>query len=683
MFQAKQSSSVAEYVKQFAELVDQLKAYSQSTDPMFYTMHFIDGLRADIKAIVLVLCPKDLDTACTIALLQEEVGSVAPRIHRSGDWSSSSKAATIPRTTLPLPLPPSRPNKGNLQIQAASSSSNTKLAPIKAYHRAMGLCFKCGAKWSKERTCVLLRYCMQLKLSRILLLMIIVILSLKLQKQWLNSYVQLCPRLLLVVHQLPVMFTFVAQLLAYQSHCWQIQAALLLSSTQLQQPSFPSSDPFCSLPKFRLLVVDCCTVLEFYIQLNGQLISVHFVRISGYWIYLHLMLFWGWIGLCLLAQCILIGSNSGWQFHIRDNILCFTVWMPPFQIQFFLHLYTTEEVPSSDTFAEPLLPVVQNLVDSFADLLTQPTSLPPSRSYNHSIPLVLGAQSVFIRPYKYPPSMKDEIKRQVQDMLSQGIIQPSSSAFASPVLLVRKKDGSFHFCVDFRQLSALTAKSKFLVPVFDQLMDLRASFHQILMQPWEEFKTTFQTHLRQYVFKVMAFGLTGAPGTFQGTMNTTLAPGLCCFVIVFFDDILVYSCTPEDRLKHLALVFSWLQADQWKVKLSKCTFAKCSIAYLGHIVSEVGVATDPAKVKAITDWPAPTSVRALRGFLELASYYRKFVCNFGIIARPLNDFLKKNSLFIWTSIHASTFKALKQALSSLPVLALPDFSVPFHVETDA
>lgn len=125
---------------------------------------------------------------------------------------------------------------------------------------------------------------------------------------------------------------------------------------------------------------------------------------------------------------------------------------------------------------------------------------------------------------------------------------------------------------------------------------------------------------------------------------------ITCFVIVFFDDILVYSRSFDDHLHHLALVFSWLSADQWKVKLSKCTFAQQSIAYLGHIISEAGVATDPAKVQAITDWPTPTNVRALRGFLGLAGYYRKFVRHFGIIAWPLTDLLKKNTLFIWFCI---------------------------------
>jgi hypothetical protein len=236
-------------------------------------------------------------------------------------------------------------------------------------------------------------------------------------------------------------------------------------------------------------------------------------------------------------------------------------------------------------------------------------------------------------------------------MLHQGLIRPSTSAFASLVLLVKKKDGGYRFCVDFRHLNALTQKSKFPVPVFDQLMDelhnarwfstldLRAGFHQILLRQGKEHKTAFQTHLGQYEFTVMAFGLTGAPSTFQGAMNVTLQPGLRRVVIVFFDDILVYSPTLEDPIDRLHQVFSWLRADQWKLKLSKCSFARNSIAYLGHIISATGLSTDPSKVQVVVDWPVPTSVKELRGFLGLAGYYRKFVKHFGIIAKPLTELL--------------------------------------------
>lgn len=172
-----------------------------------------------------------------------------------------------------------------------------------------------------------------------------------------------------------------------------------------------------------------------------------------------------------------------------------------------LQLCVVDDASSSSAAQTALPPEIQSVVDSFSGLFADPTGLPPSRPCNHSIPLIPGAQPVFTRPYRYPPALKDEIERQVSAMLTQGTIQPSASPFSSLVLLVKKKDGSYRFCVDFRNLNAITAKSKFPVPVFDQLMDelahsswfslldLRAGFHQILMQPGEEYKTAFQTHL--------------------------------------------------------------------------------------------------------------------------------------------------------------------------------------------
>ena len=165
-------------------------------------------------------------------------------------------------------------------------------------------------------------------------------------------------------------------------------------------------------------------------------------------------------------------------------------------------------------------------------------------------------------------------------------------------------------------------------------------------------------------------------------MNATLAPGLRKFVIVFFDDILVYSRSYEEHLDHIRQVFEWLARDQWKLKFSKCKFAQQSIAYLGHIVSENGVATDPAKVEAVVTWPVPQSVKELRSFLGLAGYYRKFLRHFGIISQPLTNLLRKNTMFVWTTKHDAAFAALKTALSSAPVLALPDFSISFAIKTD-
>lgn len=348
-----------------------------------------------------------------------------------------------------------------------------------------------------------------------------------------------------------------------------------------------------------------------------------------------------------------------------------------------------------DSSQPQLQPEISALLQHFQSVFSAPAELPPERHCDHEIPLVTGARPVSVRPYRYPPALKDEIEKQVAEMLKLGIIRPSSSPFSSPVLLVNKKDGSWRLCVDYRYLNALTVKNKFPIPVFDQLMDelcqaswfttldLISGYHQIRLKAGEEFKSAFQTHHGHFEFLVMAFGLTGAPGTFQGAMNSTLAPLLRKCVIVFFDDILIYSKSYEEHLIHLQEVLSLLAKDQWHVKLSKCKFAQRKIGYLGHVISEEGVATDDAKIQAIVSWPTPQNVKELRSFLGLAGYYRKFVRHFAVLAKSLTELLKKNVLYVWTSDHELAFSALKQAMSSAPVLALPDFSKQFCIETDA
>ena len=203
------------------------------------------------------------------------------------------------------------------------------------------------------------------------------------------------------------------------------------------------------------------------------------------------------------------------------------------------------------------------------------------------------------------------------------------------------------------------------------------------MQPGEEHKTAFSTHAGHYEFTVVPFGLSGAPGTFQGALNVTLTPLLRNCIIVFFDDILVYSSSYEEHLQHLQQVLDLLAKDHWVVKLKKCQFAKQEIHYLGHVLSGGGVHTDPAKVTIVQEWPQPANVHELRGFLDLAGFYRKFVRNFAVIAKPLTNLLKKHTLFVWTSEHQLAFDTLKQALCSAPVLGILDFSQVFAIETDA
>jgi hypothetical protein len=213
-------------------------------------------------------------------------------------------------------------------------------------------------------------------------------------------------------------------------------------------------------------------------------------------------------------------------------------------------------------------------------------------------------------------------------------------------------------------------------------LDLCASFHRIQMNPADSFKIAFQTHVDHYEFRVMSFGLTSAPHTFQKGMNSTLAPFLRKFVLVFFDDILVYSKSYVEHLDHLEQVFKLLWKEKWTMMLSKCSFAQQEIAYLGYAISAAGVSTCPKKVIAVADWPQPQNVRELRGFLGLVGYCRKLVKFFGIMARPLTDLLKKHSIFCWNQEHEVGFQQLKLALIQAPVLALPKFSKTFCVETD-
>jgi len=196
---------------------------------------------------------------------------------------------------------------------------------------------------------------------------------------------------------------------------------------------------------------------------------------------------------------------------------------------------------------------IQTLLDQFASVFEEPAELPPRRHYDHQIPLILGARPVSMRPYRVAPALQSEIERQVQELLSQGVITHSNSPFALPVILVKKADNTWRLVVDYRHLNALTVKGKYPVPVIDELLDelagaqwfskldLHAGYHQIRLALGEEFKTAFQTHTGHYEFRVMAFGLTGAPATFQHAMNASLGPVLRKFALVFFDDILIYN----------------------------------------------------------------------------------------------------------------------------------------------
>lgn len=300
---------------------------------------------------------------------------------------------------------------------------------------------------------------------------------------------------------------------------------------------------------------------------------------------------------------------------------------------FVAHIYALQE----DSPAVTDVPEVEQLLSKFAAVFQEPKGLPPTRSQDHHIPLKPGAEPPNIRPYRYPYFQKNEIEKQVKEMLQSGVIQPSVSPYSAPVLLVKKKEGTWRMCVDYRALNNITVKDKFPIPAIDELLDelcgasffskldLRAGYHQVRVHASDIPKTAFRTHEGHYEFLVMPFGLTNAPSTFQNLMNEVFKEYLRKFILVFFDDILIFSKTLSEHLSQLELTLQLLQKHNLYAKRTKCVFAKHKVEYLGHLVSSQGVSAEASKLEAMANWPIPETLKQLRGFLGLTGYYRRFV----------------------------------------------------------
>ena len=336
--------------------------------------------------------------------------------------------------------------------------------------------------------------------------------------------------------------------------------------------------------------------------------------------------------------------------------------------------------------------VVCDYADVFPDSLP---GLPPQREIEFVIDLVPGAEPVSKAPYRMAPAELKELKVQLQELLDLGFIRPSHSPWGAPVLFVKKKEGSLRMCIDYRELNKLTIKNRYPLPriddLFDQLqgktvfskIDLRTGYHQLRIRDGDILKTAFRTRYGHYEFLVMSFGLTNAPAAFMDLMNRVFKDYLDKFVIVFIDDILIYSQSETEHEHHLRLVLQRLREHRLYAKFSKCEFWMPQVSFLGHIVSKDGILVDPSKIEAVKNWPRPTSVTEVRSFLGLASYYRRFVEGFSKIATPLTELTRKSNRFEWTDRCEKSFQELKERLITAPVLSLPVDDAKFVVYCDA
>ncbi|XP_010481162.1 PREDICTED: uncharacterized protein LOC104760002 [Camelina sativa] len=682
LFCIKQDGSVVDYVRKFEDLSAQVSGLDDTKVEGI----FLDGLRPEMQELVYMMKPQDLPELIAVALSMES-SALRKVMQKELPTVVETQKQLVPAARVSVPTPLlgwknkssfSETTKPVEKLTLEKGASQASMRPQR--HRSSaelddmrrrGICFKCQGKWFKGHECPL----KELQILTVLNDFVVEVLQEYRTEEDSEGEVVESP----VGECMELSFSFFMGISSPRTTKMQGQvcrdAALIMldsgATHNFITPALASKLKLNATPNAHLDILlgtgvtvkgaGVCRDVSFTVQ--GITFTTDFIILDLGQVDVILGVYW----LRTLGDC-----RMNWETHemsflyqgrevrlvgdASTQLSCFAVKPVPFSELDDCGFSLLEH--NGDVQALLEWPrEVESVLHQFDHVFATPSGLPPIRGHEHAISLLPGVGAVSVRPYRYPHAQKEVMEKMVKEMLAGGIIQPSKSPYSSPVLLVKKNYSSWWFCVDYRALNRATVMDKFPIPVIDQLLDelngaqvfskldLCAGYHQIRMKAEDVNKTAFCTHDGHYEFLVMPFGLTNAPATFQALMNSIFRPYLRKFILVFVDDILVYSANMQENLEHLVVVMKLFAEHRLFANKKKCLFAQRQIDYLGHIINSEGVSTDPAKTATMSQWPVPKTVKELCGFLGLTGYYRRFVRGYGSLARPLTELLRRINFF--------------------------------------
>lgn len=599
----RQTGFVAEYVEEFERLAHGLLLYNPAYDDTYFVTEFVNGLKEEIRSVIALHRPSDVVSASALACLQEEELSKGRLRSVGRDWQKPAvrQSTDRPRST----------ESDKVKFLSGRQESEDKLMSLRDHRRKHGLCFKCGEKWSNTHTCPAkvslhvieelldaltpVEVSVELPEEEFSEDIISVVTSEYGNVQKRRRTLKLCGCIgkqeILILVDLGTVATFISDSLVDR---------LQLDTVATEPTKFMAADGSPMICSFRVPNLQWSTQNHSFISDTGVIPLKCFDMVLGE----------DWLEECSpmwvdSAKKILRFTSKGQRItlHGIKSLVSSCTTICPIQLQGMfrrgaidkcLHFKQSEHelqsLEMTPDFCSIVVPnqlqrpdVVQVLFGQYADIFQEPHELPPQRPFDHHIAMLPGASPINVRPYRYSPAQKDEIEKQLTQMLFDGIIMPSVSPFASPVLLVRKKDNTWCFCVDYRHLNVVTVKNKHPMPIVDELinelagatwfskLDFRAGYHQVRIASGDTHKTAFKTYDGLYEFLVMPFGLTNAPATFQSLMNVIFRHLLRKGVLVFMDDILIYSATLDDHIRLLREVFEIIRTNHFVVQMLFCS----------------------------------------------------------------------------------------------------------------